>query len=137
MSLHKNIELYVGRKVGIDEYSFRENEELLCFWEWNIADKPQPTIAELEALQPLLEVIELKKLKMTPREFVLGLINLGVTRLQIETLINANDIAWAELSYATCIVRGNPLLDLLCGQLGVTTEQLDNLFLSKKDLSEY
>ena len=65
---------------------------------------------------------------MTPREFMLAIMTKGVTREQIETLINANDRAWAELNYATVINRANPLLDQMCGQVGLTTADLDEIF---------
>lgn len=65
---------------------------------------------------------------MTPREFVLALMDLGVTRAQLEALMSANDQAWAELNYATVINRANPLLDELCGQVGLTSEDLDEIF---------
>ena len=66
--------------------------------------------------------------QMTPREFILALMQRGITREQLETLINSNDQVWAELNYATLITRANPLLDQLCGQFGLTTEDVDALF---------
>ena len=66
--------------------------------------------------------------QMTPREFVLGMLSRGVTREQIENLIAANQQVWAELNYATYIERKNPLLDQLCGQFGLTPEDVDGIF---------
>lgn len=66
--------------------------------------------------------------QMTPREFILALMAKGITREQIQTLINANDQVWAELNYATVINRANPLLDQLCGQFGLTTADVDEIF---------
>lgn len=66
--------------------------------------------------------------QMTPREFILGLLNRGITRAQIEELINDNEQVWAELNYATYIERKNPLLDQLCGQFGLTEEDVDGIF---------
>lgn len=65
---------------------------------------------------------------MTPREFILALMEKGITREQLETLINANDRVWAELNYATVINRANPLLDQLCGQFDLSSEDLDEIF---------
>lgn len=65
---------------------------------------------------------------ITPREFILKLMSKGITREQIETLINSNDRVWAELNYATLINRANPLLDELCSQFGLTPDDVDNLF---------
>lgn len=66
--------------------------------------------------------------KMTPREFILKLMEKGITREQLEALINSNDRVWAELNYATEINRANPLLDQLCGQFGLTSADVDELF---------
>lgn len=66
--------------------------------------------------------------KMTPREFILKLMEKGITREQLETLINSNDRVWAELNYATEINRANPLLDELCGQFGLTIADVDEMF---------
>lgn len=65
---------------------------------------------------------------MTPREFILKLMAKGITREQIEGLINNNDRVWAELNYATVISRANPLLDELCGLFGLTPADVDELF---------
>lgn len=64
---------------------------------------------------------------MTPREFILALLNKGVTKAQIEAL-NQNEQVWAELNFATTIVRANPLLDELCGQFGLTPADIDEMF---------
>lgn len=66
--------------------------------------------------------------QMTPREFMLKLLAKGISREQIENLMNANDQVWAELNYATTITRANPLLDELCGQFGMTSKDVDELF---------
>lgn len=66
--------------------------------------------------------------KMTPREFILKLMEKGITRQQLEELINSNDRVWAELNYATEINRANPLLDQLCSLFGLTSSDVDELF---------
>ena len=66
--------------------------------------------------------------RMTPREFILALMEKGITRAQLEALINSNDTVWAELNYATMITRANPLLDQLCGQFGLTSADVDEIF---------
>ena len=66
--------------------------------------------------------------KMTPREFILKLMGKGITREQLEALINSNDRVWAELNYATLITRANPLLDEFCEQFDLTTADVDELF---------
>ena len=66
--------------------------------------------------------------QMTPREFILKLLERGITRTQLEALMNTSEQVWAELNYATLISRANPLLDELCGQFGLTTADVDELF---------
>ena len=89
-------------------------------------------LREGESPQDWTEITEsqYRKLQanMTPREFMLALMEKGITREQVETLISANDRVWAELNYATVINRANPLLDQLCGQFGLTSADLDEMF---------
>lgn len=66
--------------------------------------------------------------QMTPREFLLALINKGKTREQIEAIIDSDDTVWAELTGATVIVRANPLLDQLCSRLDLTPADIDEMF---------
>lgn len=66
--------------------------------------------------------------QMTPREFLLALLNKGKTRSQIEEIIDSDDRIWAELTGATVIVRANPLLDQLCQRLDLTSDDLDEMF---------
>lgn len=72
-------------------------------------------------------VFKRARARMTPREFILKLMDKGVTKAQIEAL-NQNEQVWAELNFATTIVRANPLLDELCGQFGLTPADIDELF---------
>ena len=65
---------------------------------------------------------------MTPREFILKLMEREITREQLEALIAVNDQVWAELNYATVVTRANPLLDQLCAQFGMTPADVDDLF---------
>ena len=52
--------LYAGKTVTLDQVMFVDHSDgngvQIEFW--NITDKPQPTIAELEALQPQVEAQE-------------------------------------------------------------------------------
>ena len=68
-------------------------------------------------------------LKMTPRDFLLACTQkLGIKWTDLKTLMDANDQVAIELQFCNHVYRGNPLLDQLAGQFGVTSEQLDNLF---------
>lgn len=70
-------------------------------------------------------------LKMTPREFLLAVVDMGVDYSKIKELMASNPQVEIELQYCNNVCRRNPLLDQLCGNFGVTAEQLDDLFKAK------
>lgn len=70
-------------------------------------------------------------LKMTPRDFLLAITNMGVEWPAIKALMDSNPQVAIELQFCNNVYRGNPLLDQLCGQFNVTSEQLDELFKAK------
>lgn len=70
-------------------------------------------------------------LKMTPRDFLLAITNMGVKWSAIKALMDSNPQVAIELQFCNNVYRGNPLLDQLCGQFNVTSEQLDELFKAK------
>lgn len=67
-------------------------------------------------------------LKMTPRDFLLAITNMGVEWTAIKALMDSNPQVAIELQFCNHVYRGNPLLDQLAGQFGVTPKQLDELF---------
>lgn len=78
------------------------------------------------------EKVRIANLKMTPRDFLIALQGLGISFEDvIEPLLASNSQARLELNYCQYVYRGNALLDALCGTLGITPEQLDNLFKEK------
>ena len=70
-------------------------------------------------------------LKMTPRDFLLAITNMGVEWTAIKALMDSKPQVAIELQFCNNVYRGNPLLDQLCGQFNVTSEQLDDLFKAK------
>ena len=70
-------------------------------------------------------------LKMTPRDFLLAITQMGVDFAKIKELMASNPQVEIELNYCNYVYRGNALLDQLCGQFGITTTQLDELFKAK------
>lgn len=70
-------------------------------------------------------------LKMTPRDFLLAITNMGIEWTAIKTLMDNNPQVAIELQFCNNVYRGNPLLDQLCGQFNITSEQLDELFKAK------
>ena len=87
-----------------------------------------PKYAEEKELE---EKKRVAMLKMTPRDFLLAITQMGVDFAKIKELMAANPQVEIELNYCNYVERGNALLDQLCGQFGVTTTQLDELFKSK------
>ena len=70
-------------------------------------------------------------LSMTKREMFLGLYQAkGITPDMLKAQIT-NPAAVIEFEYANDYYRGNPLIDVIGGQLGFTTEQLDRFFETK------
>lgn len=70
-------------------------------------------------------------LKMTPRDFLLAITNMGIEWAAIKALMDSNSQVAIELQFCNNVYRGNPLLDQLCGQFNITSEQLDELFKAK------
>ena len=68
-------------------------------------------------------------LKMTPRDFLLACTQkLRIEWSKLKELMDNNAQVAIELQFCNHVYRGNPLLDQLAGQFGVTPKQLDNLF---------
>lgn len=85
---------------------------------------------EYMAEQAEIEATRIANLKLTPRDFIIGLEGLGVDfETVIEPFLASNAQARKELNYCQFVYRGNPLLNALCGLLEVSPEQLDNLFI--------
>jgi hypothetical protein len=71
----------------------------------------------------------IQSLTCTKRDFALILQKFGITYSQLKELIATNENAQLEWDLCTGLLRSNPLLDLMAGELDITPEQLDNLFL--------
>lgn len=68
------------------------------------------------------------QLQVTKRVFALGLQELGITYSQLKQLIATSEQAQLEWDLCVELLRANPLLDIMCGQLGVTPAQIDYIF---------
>jgi NACalpha-BTF3-like transcription factor len=71
----------------------------------------------------------IQALTCTKRDFALILQKFGISYSQLKELIATNDNAQLEWDLCTGLLRSNPLIDLMAEELGVSSEQLDNLFL--------
>lgn len=101
-----------------------DREIIIVDNEFRFKDEVEERLAEIEAERVAM-------LKMTPRDFLLALVEMGVDFEQVEQLINSNPQVKIELNYCNHIYRGNPLLDQLAPQFNITKEQLDTLFKEK------
>lgn len=111
-----NFVIQYNRKLGC-VIDFRENDIVaLKETDEELAQKEKKRIAML---------------KMTPRDFLLAVVDMGVDYSKIKELMASNPQVEIELQYCNNVYRGNPLLDQLCGNFGVTVEQLDELFKAK------
>ena len=118
-----NIDFY--KSIGMTELDVQQSD---VDNNWYLVDKcPMKTDEQKE----LEEKKRVAKLKMTPRDFLLAITQMGVDFAKIKELMAANPQVEIELNYCNYVYRGNALLDQLCGQFGITTAQLDELFKSK------
>lgn len=105
---------------GLEVLETNENE--------TIVDGELLTLEEAEEINKQKEAERIAMLKMTPRDFLLAITSMGVDWADIKTLMAQNPQVEIELNYCQFVYRGNPLLDELCENFGVTSEQLDELF---------
>lgn len=100
-------------------YEIRETETALEAWGYT-----EDEIKEQEREQ-------INMLSMTKREMFLGLYQAkGITPDMLKAQIT-DPQALIEFEYANDYYRGNPLIDIIGGQLGFTSEQLDKFFMNK------
>lgn len=83
---------------------------------------------EYKLEQKQKEIERIKSLTLTKRVFALALQQFGITYMQLKQLIATNEQAQLEWDLCVELQRSNPLLDIMCGELGITPEQLDNIF---------
>ena len=118
-----NIDFY--KSIGMIELDVQQSD---IDGLWYLKDKcPMKSDEEKE----LEEKKRIAMLRMTPRDFLLAITQMGVDFAKIKELMAANPQVEIELNYCNYVYRGNALLDQLCGQFGITTTQLDELFKSK------
>jgi hypothetical protein len=82
-----------------------------------------------EEKQAQAERERIAKLTCTKRVFALMLQELGITYTMLKELIATNEQAQLEWDLCVELERKNPLLDVMALQLGITSEQLDGLFM--------
>lgn len=86
------------------------------------------TEQEAQEREEQAEKERIGNLTMTKRVFALGLQEYGITYNQLKQLIATSEQAQLEWDLCIELQRKNPLLDVMAAQIGVTSEQLDNMF---------
>lgn len=105
-----------NHKLG---YEIKETETALEAWGYTEEEKQEQRKEQIA------------KLSMTKREMFLGLYQAkGITPDMLKAQIT-DPQALIEFEYANDYYRGNPLIDVIGGQLGFTTGQLDKFFETK------
>lgn len=69
-------------------------------------------------------------LTITKRDFMLALQTKGITYEQVKNLVGLNPQAQVEWELCVVLQRKNPLLDSVASQVGITPEQLDEIFVT-------
>ena len=115
-------------------YTEEERLGFIVQYSHQLGYKIEETETELQALGYTEEELAQKEkvrignLKLTKREVFLGLYQAkGVTPEQIKAQIT-DPMALIEFEYANDYFRGNPLINIVGAQLGITPEQLDCFF---------
>lgn len=113
-SIEVTEELYNDFVEDADRYIYQDGEII-----------PNPDYEEIKEQE---ERERIGNLTMTKRVFALGLQEYGITYSQLKSLIATNEQAQLEWDLCVELQRKNPLLDVMAAQMGVTSEQLDNMF---------
>jgi hypothetical protein len=115
-------------------YTENERIDFIIQYNHNLGYEINETETELQALGYTEEEIAMQekeriaKLSLTKREVFLGLYQAkGVTPDMLKAQIT-DPQALIEFEYANDYFRGNPLIDIVGGALGITPEQLDKFF---------
>ena len=115
-------------------YTEEERENFIVEYNHNLGFTIEETEDELQALGYTEEELaqfekeRIAKLKLTKREVFLGLYQAkGITPDMIKAQIT-DPAVLIEFEYANDYYRGNPLIDVIGAQLGITSKQLDKFF---------
>lgn len=101
--------------------------------EWVLPPQPEPE-------PPTPEEIRASMPPLTPRQLRLGLVMNGYALGQVEQAISEipdpqqKTIAEVEWEYATIFERANPLIDQIGAVLGLTPEQIDDMWMAALEL---
>lgn len=71
---------------------------------------------------------------LTPRQIRLALFGAGITESMVDAALADNPAGMIEWKFATMYKRDHPLIDALSGSFGLTTEQVDALWLQASQI---
>lgn len=122
------IKFYTEQPLDLEFYNLEKVEEteleyVLDGEEYVLKDKAW------EEKQAQAEKERIAMLTCTKRVFALMLQELGISYTMLKQLIATNEQAQLEWDLCVELERKNPLLDVMALQLGITSEQLDGLFM--------
>ena len=122
------IKFYTEKPLDIDFYNLEKVEETSLEY---VLDGEEYVLKDeaWEEKQAQAERERIGKLTCTKRVFALMLQELGITYTMLKQLIATNEQAQLEWDLSVQLERGNPLIDVMALQLGITSEQLDGLFM--------
>ena len=121
------IKFYTEEPLNLEFYNLEKVEEtdleyVLDGEEYVLKDEAY------EEKQAQKERERIGMLSLTKREVFLGLYEAkGITPEQLKAQVT-DPKALIEIEYANEYYRGNPLIDIIGQQLGITSEQLDKFF---------
>lgn len=99
---------------NIDKYIYSDGEIVLD--------------SKWEEKQKQKERERINSLTMSKRELALALQKEGISYTKLKELISNNEQAQLEWDLCVALERSNPLLNLMGAQLGITPEQIDDMF---------
>ena len=103
-----------NHKLG---YEIKETDLALEAWGYTEEEKQEQ------------ESEHIGNLKLTKRVFALSLQKSGISYSQLKEFISTNEQAQLEWDLCVELQRKNPLLDLLANSVGISSKQLDEIFI--------
>lgn len=117
----ENTLIFMPQYVGLE---IQETEEGYTVYNYQLV-----TLEEAEEIKKQEEHARIMELKMTPLDFLKAIIKLGISYDTIKQLMEANPEVDMEMRYCQNVYRKHPMLEQFATQFGVTSEQLDNIFI--------
>lgn len=79
---------------------------------------------------------EAMEMRMTPLDFLKAIEEYGVTYDMVKQIMEANPMVERELRFCSHVYRKHPMIEQFATQFGITSEQLDNVFIEANQEEE-